>query len=343
MSRRHKKPAVRSTTMAAAPAEAGSMQAFSFGEPVPMLDRREIMDYLQCTDAGKWYEPPIAWDGLARSLRANVHHASALAVKRNVLVSTFQPHPLLSRAAFASLVMDFLVFGNGYLEKRRHRLGGVLELKPALAKYVRRAKDLAGFWWVPGYDQEQALGEVFHLLEPDINQEVYGLPEYLAALQSAWLNESATLFRRKYYLNGSHAGFIMYMTDPAQKEEDVDAMRKALKDSKGPGNFRNVFMYAPNGKKDGIQIIPLAEVAAKDEFLNIKNITRDDVLAAHRVPPQLMGVIPSNTGGFGDANKAASVFYENEIKPLMMRLEEVNEWAGEKVIQFGPYALAMQT
>ncbi|WP_241499328.1 hypothetical protein [Chromobacterium sphagni] len=45
MSRRHKKPAVRSTTMAAAPAEAGSMQAFSFGEPVPMLDRREIMDY----------------------------------------------------------------------------------------------------------------------------------------------------------------------------------------------------------------------------------------------------------------------------------------------------------
>ncbi|WP_241499326.1 phage portal protein [Chromobacterium sphagni] len=149
----------------------------------------------------------------------------------------------------------------------------MLELKPALAKYVRRAKDLAGFWWVPGYDQEQALGEVFHLLEPDINQEVYGLPEYLAALQSAWLNESATLFRRKYYLNGSHAGFIMYMTDPAQKEEDVDAMRKALKDSKGPGNFRNVFMYAPNGKKDGIQIIPLAEVAAKDEFLNIKNIT----------------------------------------------------------------------
>ncbi|WP_241499327.1 hypothetical protein [Chromobacterium sphagni] len=30
-------------------------------------------------------------------------------MKRNVLVSTFQPHPLLSRAAFASLVMDFLV------------------------------------------------------------------------------------------------------------------------------------------------------------------------------------------------------------------------------------------
>jgi capsid portal protein len=48
----------------------------------------------------------------------------------------------------------------------------------------------------------------FHLLEPDINQEIYGLPEYLSALNSTWLNESATLLRRCYFDNGSHAGFI---------------------------------------------------------------------------------------------------------------------------------------
>ncbi|CAJ2875604.1 portal protein [Burkholderia pseudomallei] len=41
-------------------------------------------------------------------------------------------------------------------------------------------------------------------------------------------------------------------------------MRDALKNAKGPGNFRNVFMYAPGGKKDGIQLIPVSEVAAKD-------------------------------------------------------------------------------
>ncbi|EPB0657402.1 capsid portal protein, partial [Yersinia enterocolitica] len=79
----------------------------------------------------------------------------------------------------------------------------------------------------------------------------------------------------------------------------IDALRKALKESKGPGNFRNLFMYAPAGKKDGIQVIPLAEVAAKDEFASIKNVTRDDQLAMQRVPPQLMGILPNNTGGFG--------------------------------------------
>lgn len=77
----------------------------------------------------------------------------------------------------------------------------------------------------------------------------------------------------------------MYMSDPAANQQDVDNIREALKKSKGAGNFRNLFMYSPNGKKDGIQIIPLSEVAAKDEFMNIKNMLRDDMLAAHRVPP----------------------------------------------------------
>jgi len=74
---------------------------------------------------------------------------------------------------------------------------------------------------------------VFQLTEPDI--DIYGLPEYLSAIQSALLNERAMLFRRKYYLNGSHAGFILYMTDSAQQEEDITDLRQALKDAKGPG------------------------------------------------------------------------------------------------------------
>ena len=69
-------------------------------------------------------------------------------------------------------------------------------------------------------------------MQPDINQEIYGLPEYLAALNAAWLNESATLFRRKYYHNGSHAGFIMYVTDTLPDGGYVDDIREAMKNSK---------------------------------------------------------------------------------------------------------------
>ena len=173
-------------------------------------------------------------------------------------------------------------------------------------------------------------------MEPDLDQELYGVPDYIGSLQSAWLNESATLFRRKYYNNGSHAGFIMYMTDAAQQQGDIDELRTALRNSKGPGNFKNLFMYAPNGKKDGLQVIPVSEVAAKDEFWSIKNATRDDQLAGHRVPPQLMGIIPTNTSGFGDAEKAARVFAANELEPLQERMLEMNDIAGKEVLKFKP-------
>ncbi|KWC96610.1 capsid portal protein [Burkholderia stagnalis] len=301
------------------------------------MDRAEILDYVQAWTAGDWYEPPVSWSGLAKTFRASAHHGSAIYFKRNVLSSAFIPHKLLSREEFDKWVLDFLTFGNSYIERPKARIGSTAALKRAPAKHIRRRIDLKRFVQLNGANQierEFELGSVHQLMEPDINQEVYGLPEYLGALHAAWLNESATLFRRRYYENGSHAGFILYMTDAAQSQSDVDKMRAALKNSKGPGNFRNMFIYAPNGKKDGLQLIPVSEVMAKDEFFNIKNVSRDDMLAAHRIPPQLMGIVPSNTGGFGATDKANMVFMRNEIEPLQRRLSQLNDWIGEPVVTF---------
>lgn len=192
------------------------------------------------------------------------------------------------------------------------------------------------YLFLEGWGKEHwfAPGDIYHQREPDLHQEIYGVPEYLSALSSAWLNEEATLFRRRYYKNGSHAGYIMYVTDPSHNDDDIDALRKAVKSSKGVGNFRNLFMYAPNGKEKGLQVIPLSEVAAKDEFFNIKNVTRDDILAAHRVPPQLMGVMPGNVGGFGAVEPAAKIFYMNELEPLQAKMIQLNDILKIEIITF---------
>ncbi|MCW2106687.1 UNVERIFIED_ORG: capsid portal protein [Rahnella aquatilis] len=96
-------------------------------------------------------------------------------------------------------------------------------------------------------------------------------------------------------------------------------------------------MYAPNGKKDGIQILPLSEVATKNDFFNIKKSSRDDLLSAHRVPPQMMGIIPDNAGGFGDVEKAAQVFVRNELTPLQERMKEIDLFKNGSVINFCGY------
>lgn len=48
-------------------------------------------------------------------------------------------------------------------------------------------------------------------------------------LNSAWLNESATLFRLKYYQNGAHAGYIMYMTDAVLRDARLERSREFQK------------------------------------------------------------------------------------------------------------------
>ncbi len=315
------------------------VEAFTFGEPEPVLNGRGLLDYSFSYWSGQWYEPPMSLLGLDKVFRAAVHHASAIRLQVNILKSTFIPHPWLSRSDFHRMALDYRVFGNAYLEPIMSRGGRISRLKPAPALYTRKARDGA-FWWVPNWmDKNEFDTELVHLMEPDTAQEIYGVPEYLAGLQSILLNESATLFRRRYYENGSHAGFILYINDAAQESGDIDAIRNALKESKGVGNFKNLFLYSPNGKKDGIQVIPISEVMAKDEFLNIKNVTRDDQLAIHRMPPQLMGVIPQQGAAFGDARTAAVVWAANEATPLQTSFQDLNDQIGEEVFSFKPYTL----
>ncbi len=78
----------------------------------------------------------------------------------------------------------------------------------------------------------------------------------------------------------------------------------------------------------------MSEVAAKDEFNSIKNQTRDDVLASLRIPPQLMGLVPQNAGGFGSIKEATKIWIANELEPIQTRMLQLNDWLGEKVLDF---------
>ena len=318
--------------------KAGAMM-FAFGDPVGVLDRREIFDLFEVCHNGRWYEPPIAPAGLGRCYRMAPHHQSAILLKRNLLAASFVPSRWLSKGDFSKWALDWLIFGNAYLESVPNMAGRPAILRCSPAAWTRVGIEPGQFWWAPkpwnAQDaHEYAPGSLFHMAEPDPMQEIYGMPEYLSALQSGLLNESATMFRRKYYVNGSHAGYILAVTDEALSTADSDAIRKAMRESKGPGNFRNFYIHLPKGKKDSIQVIPIANVGANDEFLNIKDVSAQDMLAAHRVPPQLLGIVPKNTGGFGNVVDAARTFYQLEIVPIQQRMLELNDWLGMQAVAF---------
>ncbi|WP_343560389.1 phage portal protein [Kiloniella sp. b19] len=315
---------------------------FTFGDAEPVLDSSDYMSMFRSYWNGEFYEPPFAMEKLAKLRNANAHHGSAIDVKAKILTSCYEPgaKKWLSKRDFLQMARDFLIFGDSYCERVKNGLGGTLTLRHSPAKYTRRGKD-GDFFFLNETGQRHKFRKesVFQISEGDINQEIYGVPTWLPAMQSILLNEGATLFRRKYFVNGAHAGFLIYITDPNIKGEEAELLKSQLRKAKGMGNFKNMVVTAPNGNPDGIKLMPIAEVSAKDDFLNIKDVSRDDILAVHRVPPQIMGIIPKNTSGFGSHKDAALIFNRNEIVPLQDFFLSINDWLGEQVVTFKPYVI----
>lgn len=145
--------------------------------------------------------------------------ASPITVKNNILICTFSPHPLLSQKAFSRFVQDNLVFGNAGLEKRSNRLGGFCPL--TITGKIHPARSGSGYLLVRAIWHDNA--SVWFHKRQHLPSDGAGFKP--GDLRSAGipvshpfrlLNKSATLFRRKYYIKSSHAGFIMYMTDTTQ-------------------------------------------------------------------------------------------------------------------------------
>lgn len=303
-----------------------------------------LLDYTEVYDNGIYFYPPINPKDLISLLRKAPYHASAISAKVNILTSTFKPTKLLSRIEFEKVAFNFIVTGNAYLETIRNRLGQPIEFKCRLSAYMRRASDLKNYILLDSKNRllqtEKIDGHnIAHITQPDLTQEIYGMPYYLSCIDSIELNKSATRFRRRYYDNGSHAGFILYATDAGISTDDWNTLKKTLKESKGDGNFRNVFLHSPNGNKDGLQLMPISEIAAKDDFLNIKTLSSDDMLAIHRVPPKLMGLMPKKAGSLGSAETDAKVFAINEIFPLQQKFKAVNDQFNAKIFEFDKYEI----
>lgn len=332
--------ALQSTT--ATPAKA---HAFTFGDPEPILSSNST-DYLGTflDIGGKYYRPPISFTGLSDLMGANSYHGTILHFKKNMILKWFQPSALLSREDMKISALNYVVTGNCYLQKLTNRFGKVTKLKTQPALNMRRAKAPDNYIkLLSSADRTDFLtdsidfqpGEIIHLKESELKQGIYGLPEYLGGIQSALLSEEATLFHRKYYINGAHMGYILVTNDADLDDADAKAIGKQVSQAKGPGNFRSLYLnIGKSSAKEPVQIIPVGDIGTKDDFEKIKNITEREMLSMHRMQPGLSGIIPQNTAGFGDLEKTMRVYHELEVISMQQHFLALNEIVGEEVVKF---------
>jgi PBSX family phage portal protein len=267
---------------------------------------------------------------------------AAVYCKRNTVVQGFRSgrRPVLSRAAMKALALEYILYGNAYLRRVPDRAGRLVRLEHLHARTMRRRREPDRYRQVlPDRTIDFAPGEVIHIRMYAPESSVYGLPEYLGALNSLLLNEQATLFRRKYYVNGAHMGFVLFTSGQDLGDEDIAQLRDKIAGSKGVGNFKSLYLHF-DGEGD-VKLIPVGDFA-KDDFEKIKGISRDDIISAHRVPPQVLAVLTDNKlPATGDLDKVVNLYNSNVVYPLQVDLmDEINyHLPADQRISFEPYFL----
>lgn len=296
----------------------GRGSVITFGEPEPILTTgTDYHNIWYDTEAEHW-RLPIDRMALAQLPNLNGQHGGVLYARRNMVASGYIGGGLTADQV-EQMAFDYFTFGDVAILKLRNIFREVIGLLPLPSLYLRCRKDGSFAVLQEGpaliYDPQDVV--FFKMYDP--RQQVYGLPDYIGGIHSVLLNSEATIFRRRYYNNGAHMGFILYTNDPSMTVEMEAEIKDKIAESKGIGNFRNMFINIPKGNPEAVKLLPVGEVSAKDEFANIKGITAQDIFTAHRFPAGLAGIIPTNGAVMGNPETARTTYRKDEVIPLQRK------------------------
>lgn len=300
---------------------------YTFGDPEPLTGGWRDMTTVFYDPFREVYTPPVLPAGLDKLKRSNAVHGRCINFKAGQMAIVFVENGLLSLRDFRRAAADLDTFGNAYFLRVENVFGQLLHLRHVPALNMRVMKD-GRYKYLRPHDQGDTIfesGRIHHAMHYDTGQDRYGVPQWAGAINDVFLNSEATLFRRRYYGNGSHMGYILYTTDPKMDKKKEAEIAEQVKRGKGVGNFRSMYINIPNGKEKAVQVIPVGDISQKDEFERVKNISADDILIGHGVQPSLAAVKPDNTGGFGDIEKIEGFYRRNEVPQLVYPFLELNE------------------
>ncbi|QCT18495.1 phage portal protein [Jejubacter calystegiae] len=294
---------------------ARKMSIITLGKPEPILTTGTNYSDVWYDNEAEHWTLPIDRLALAQLVNLNAQHGGVLYARRNMVAADYQGGGLTHEELKAA-IFDYLVFGDIALVKIRNGWGEVVGLAPMPALYTRIRKSGEFAVLQEGEPLIYPPEDVIFLKQYDPQQGIYGLPDYISGIHSALLNGEATIFRRRYYHNGAHTGGIIYSNDENMTDEVEQEIIGKLEQSKGIGNFSTMFVNIPKGNPEGIKFIPIGDISAKDEFQNVKSISAQDVLTAHRFPAGMAGIIPTNGSIMGDIEKISRTYQRAEVAPI---------------------------
>ena len=284
---------------------------------------------------GNIVEPFFSFEELLLLYYANTYHRRSINLKAKVLSSVvesdlekFLPKEITPSDFLYSFLVEFEIYGNTFLERT---ISDKLYIIPGYEARVDIDRNI--------YQQTfqrtiKLSGHHFKNYSP--RSRFYGEPDYLATLLQIATTQKADKYNNSFLENGAKPGFAVMFENSEPTEDQIRAFREFFGENfKGYDNAnKTIILSATSDMGEKPAKIRLERISQVEDisFKQLKEINRDEIIAAHAVPPRLAGVM--SAGQLGGANEFISqlhAFNELEIKPKIKKIESFFEGIGVKL------------
>lgn len=296
---------------------------------------------IQDTEENGLIRPFISFDELLALHYANVYHRRAIKLKSGMLsqieneqsdLKRFLPAGVSPKAFLFEFCYNLELYGNAPIEKAGSSNNYALYNIPAHEWRINKAREI--FQLDRNGNKQKLDGFYFKYYSP--SSRYYGEPDYLTTMLQILNNQEADNYNYSFFQNGARPDLAIVHENYEPTEEQIETYRKFFSDNfKGAKNSHKTLLAYSNTNGDKEAKIRFEKLGGVEDisFRSLKEVSRDEIAAAHGVPPRLLGIIQSaQLGGGGELIGQLQQFNEIEIKPKLELIEGFFESVGIKVI-----------
>lgn len=223
------------------------------------------------------------------------------------------------------ITRDVYVFGNAFLEIVYGSDGKPKELWNLDATTMSVKADehgaILGYVQRPKYSSNKAVvefepKEIIHFKLGTKGSTLYGLSPLASLILPVTVDKYAQIYNRAFFINGAkiRGAFIMKNATPEQVERNREYMKER---ARTPDMAHSDLVL-----EGDIEFKQISTTQKDMEFLELREFTRNEILAVYGVPPSKVSIIETGNIGAGTGEHQTQTFYEETILPFQMRVAE---------------------
>lgn len=259
----------------------------------------------------------------------------------NKIMNWIDEHSVYAGQSFLTSVYNFCldreIFGNAFLELVRNNKNEIAGFYHIPAKNcglikeknkLKLVQEISGerTEFVPFNNAEKEAGEFIMLKSYHPKSVYYGLPDYMPALAAIVLDRSAVKFNIKRFDNNMVLEHIITVIGAAfggnAKKDIKDFFTNNFA---GIDNAGKSLLLEVDGKKKndvGIEVHKVSSEAKEGSYLELRKEIKEEIIAAHGVPPRLVGITAAGQlGGAAEVKEQMRMFRDIVIKPRQKEVE----------------------